>query len=79
MVPREHIDMAKTVPIVDVWWRGKCPSCAGSGWRVAGERGFFHCFDCKESGTVIDLYMMIHKASFHEAVRALIAIRNDRD
>jgi DNA primase len=40
-------------------------------FHVSPERGFFHCFGCKEAGSVIDFVMKIEGASFPEAVRSL--------
>ncbi len=35
------------------------------------DRGFFHCFGCKEQGSVIDFVMKVEGATFPEAVRSL--------
>jgi DNA primase len=40
-------------------------------FHVNPERGFFHCFGCKESGSVIDFLMKHDGYTFPEAVRAL--------
>jgi DNA primase len=40
-------------------------------FHVSPERGFFHCFGCKETGTAIDFVMKLEGRSFPEAVRAL--------
>jgi DNA primase len=40
-------------------------------FNVNQERGFFHCFGCKESGSAIDYLMKLEGLSFLEAVRAL--------
>ncbi len=51
-------------------------------FSVNQERGFFHCFGCKESGSAIDFLMKLEGLTFPEAVRALadrcgIQIRDD--
>ena len=40
-------------------------------FHVNPDRGFFHCFGCKESGSVIDFIMKVEGATFPEAVRSL--------
>ncbi len=40
-------------------------------FHVNAERGFFHCFGCKESGGSIDFIMKIEGRTFPEAVRML--------
>lgn len=40
-------------------------------FHVNPERGFFHCFGCKESGSGVDFLMKAHGMSFPEAVREL--------
>ncbi|MEO7328231.1 MAG: DNA primase [Minicystis sp.] len=40
-------------------------------FHVNAERGFFHCFGCKESGGPIDFIMKIEGRTFPEAVRML--------
>lgn len=53
-------------------------------FHVNPDRGFFHCFGCKESGSAIDFLMKHEGYTFPEAVRALaerlgIAIEETRD
>ncbi len=40
-------------------------------FHVNPDRGFFHCFGCKESGSAIDFVMKLEGSTFPEAVRAL--------
>jgi DNA primase len=40
-------------------------------FHVNPDRGFYHCFGCKESGSAIDFVMRIEGATFPEAVRSL--------
>ncbi len=40
-------------------------------FNVNPERGFFHCFGCKESGSSVDFLMKLHGLSFREAVQDL--------
>lgn len=40
-------------------------------FTVNAERGFFHCFGCKESGSAVDFLMKLHGLTFPEAVRDL--------
>jgi len=40
-------------------------------FHVNPERGFFHCFGCKESGSGVDFLMKAHGMTFPEAVREL--------
>jgi DNA primase len=52
---------------------GLCPfhkEKTGS-FNVNPDRGFFHCFGCRESGSVIDFIMKVEGATFPEAVRSL--------
>jgi DNA primase len=54
-------------------WVGLCPfhkEKSGS-FHVNADRGFFHCFGCKESGSAIDFVMKTEGATFPEAVRSL--------
>jgi DNA primase len=54
-------------------WVGLCPfhkEKTGS-FHVNPDRGFFHCFGCKESGSAIDFVMKQEGATFPEAVRSL--------
>jgi len=54
-------------------WVGLCPfhKEKSPSFHVNPERGFFHCFGCKESGSVIDFSMKQDGYTFPEAVRAL--------
>ena len=54
-------------------WVGLCPfhKEKSPSFHVNQERGFFHCFGCKESGSVIDFVMKHEGATFPEAVRSL--------
>ncbi|MFT3771312.1 MAG: DNA primase [Minicystis sp.] len=40
-------------------------------FHVNAERGFFHCFGCKESGGAVDFLMKTEGHSFPEAIRVL--------
>ncbi len=40
-------------------------------FHVNPDRGFYHCFGCKESGSAIDFVMRLEGATFPEAVRSL--------
>jgi DNA primase len=40
-------------------------------FHVNPERGIFHCFGCKESGTAIDFVMKVEGRTFPEAIRLL--------
>lgn len=40
-------------------------------FHVNPDRGFYHCFGCKESGSAIDFVMKLEGATFPEAVRSL--------
>ena len=40
-------------------------------FHVSPERGYYHCFGCKESGSAVDFMMKIDGRTFVEAVRAL--------
>ncbi|AKT39818.1 DNA primase [Chondromyces crocatus] len=40
-------------------------------FHVNAERGFYHCFGCKESGSAVDFVMKIEGQTFAEAVRSL--------
>jgi DNA primase len=40
-------------------------------FHVNAERGFFHCFGCKESGGAVDFLMKVEGQSFPEAIRSL--------
>lgn len=40
-------------------------------FSVNQERGFFHCFGCKESGSAVDYVMKLEGLSFPDAIRAL--------
>jgi DNA primase len=40
-------------------------------FHVNRERGFYHCFGCKESGSVVDFVMRMEGATFPEAIRSL--------
>jgi DNA primase len=65
---------------------GLCPfhkEKTGS-FHVNPDRGFFHCFGCKESGTAIDFLIKHEGYTFPEAVRALaeragIDVQESRD
>ncbi|HWL88479.1 MAG TPA: DNA primase, partial [Polyangiaceae bacterium] len=51
-------------------------------FHVNPDRGFFHCFGCKEGGSALDFVMKLDGLTFPEAVRALaeragIAIEED--
>ncbi len=52
---------------------GLCPfhSEKTPSFHVNPDRGFFHCFGCKESGSVVDFLIKHDGYSFPEAVRAL--------
>jgi DNA primase len=66
-------------------WVGLCPfhKEKSPSFHVNPDRGFFHCFGCKESGSAIDFLMKHEGYTFPEAVRALaeragIAIEEER-
>ncbi len=40
-------------------------------FHVSPERGYFHCFGCKESGTAVDFLMKAEGQTFPEAVKSL--------
>src|SRR3954452_4405050 len=40
-------------------------------FHVNAERGFFHCFGCKESGGAVDFVMKTEGLTFPEAIRQL--------
>src|SRR6185369_14932773 len=53
-------------------------------FHVNAERGFFHCFGCKESGSAVDFIMKVEGHTFPEAIRVLaeragIVIAETRD
>ncbi len=52
---------------------GLCPfhSEKTPSFTVNKDRGFFHCFGCKESGDVISFVMKYHNMSFVEALKEL--------
>lgn len=50
---------------------GTCPFCKAPNFHVSQHRGFFHCFDCKESGTVIDFVMKAKGLGFQDALDVL--------
>jgi DNA primase len=54
-------------------WVGLCPfhKEKSPSFHVNPDRGFFHCFGCKESGSAIDFLMKHEGYTFPEAVRAL--------
>jgi DNA primase len=54
-------------------WVGLCPFHREKtpSFHVNPERGFFHCFGCKESGSAIDFVMKQDGYTFPEAVRML--------
>ena len=54
-------------------WVGLCPFHKEKtpSFSVNQERGFFHCFGCKEHGTAIDFVMKLEGCTFPEALRNL--------
>lgn len=54
-------------------WVGLCPFHKEKtpSFHVNADRGFFHCFGCKESGSAIDFVMKHDGYTFPEAVRML--------
>lgn len=54
-------------------WTGLCPFHKEKtpSFSVNQERGFFHCFGCKEHGTAIDFVMKLEGCTFPEALRSL--------
>ncbi len=54
-------------------WKGLCPfhSEKTPSFHVHGERQFFHCFGCQESGDALAFYMRVEGRTFPEAVRDL--------
>lgn len=54
-------------------WSGLCPFHKEKtpSFHVNPDRGFFHCFGCKESGSAIDFLIRHEGYTFPEAVRAL--------
>jgi DNA primase len=55
----------KAVPV------GTCPKCKSLQMQVNPKRGFFHCFQCKASGSAIDFVMERDGLSFRDAVAKL--------
>ena len=54
-------------------WVGLCPFHKEKtpSFHVNPDRGFFHCFGCKEAGSAIDFLMKADGLTFPEAVRSL--------
>ncbi|MGF1572597.1 MAG: DNA primase [Sumerlaeia bacterium] len=54
-------------------FKGKCPfhNEKTPSFHVVPEKGIFHCFGCKASGSVIDFFMRTEHLEFAEAVRVL--------
>src|SRR5580704_2241548 len=54
-------------------FKGLCPFHQEKthSFHVNPDRGFFHCFGCKESGSAVDFVMKVEGATFPEAVRSL--------
>jgi DNA primase len=54
-------------------WVGLCPFHKEKtpSFHVNADKGFFHCFGCKESGSAIDFLMKQDGLTFPEAVRSL--------
>ncbi len=52
---------------------GPCPfhKEKSPSFHVSPERGFYHCFGCKESGSAVDFMMKALGLPFHEAVQSL--------
>jgi DNA primase len=66
-------------------WVGLCPFHKEKtpSFHVNPDRGFFHCFGCKEAGSAVDFIMKVEGATFPEAVRSLaeragIAVEEER-
>jgi DNA primase len=66
-------------------WVGLCPFHKEKtpSFHVNPDRGFFHCFGCKEAGSAIDFVMKVDGLTFPEAVRSLaeragVAIEEER-
>lgn len=76
---REHTDLVALVSkTVRLTRRGRsfvglCPfhNEKSPSFHVNPDRGFFHCFGCKEGGSAIDFIMRIEGLPFPEAVRQL--------
>lgn len=77
---REHTDLVALIMAAGVsltrhgrTWIGRCPFHAQTSptFHASAARGFFHCFECKASGTAIDFVMRSEGVDFHEAVRRL--------
>ena len=77
---RERIDIVEivreSVPSLKKRGRsfvGLCPfhKEKSPSFHVNPERGFFHCFGCKEGGSALDFVMKVDGMSFPEAVRML--------
>jgi DNA primase len=76
---REHTDLValvgETVKLTRRGrsWVGLCPfhKEKSPSFHVSPERGYFHCFGCKESGSAIDFVMKTEGLAFVEAVRQL--------
>ena len=67
-------------------WVGLCPFHKEKtpSFHVNPDRGFFHCFGCKEAGSAIDFLMKVDGLTFPEAVRSLaeragIAVEEDKN
>ena len=47
-------------------YQGLCPSTPETtpSFHVNPERGFFHCFGCKASGTAVDFVMLTERQAF---------------
>src|SRR6185437_8889083 len=67
--------VAETVKLTRVGrsFKGLCPfhNEKTPSFHVNPDRGFFHCFGCKESGGAIDFVMKVEGQTFPEAVRML--------
>lgn len=76
---REHTDLVALVgETVRLVRRGRsyvglCPfhKEKSPSFHVSPERGYFHCFGCKESGSALDFVMKTEGLTFVEAVRQL--------
>lgn len=79
IIPAEHIKARVTVPQLLEFYgvkitrngRCACPIHNGKDPNMAVKEGYYKCFRCGSSGTVIDLQMALSGHSFNEAINDL--------
>lgn len=68
------VRQAMPIRRVGLLFRGRCPFCDKTGFRVDSVKKLFYCFDCGKGGDVFKFVSAVNRISFQQAVEYVAAL-----